>query len=211
VPPAVAYFSWHFEDLYRIPSEGPAILACNHISYLDPIANAYAVVRAGRRPRFLAKQELFEIPVIGRVIAGAKQIPVRRGAGERAPLELAERAVRAGEVVVIYPEGTVTTRADGLPMEGKTGAVRLSLATGVAITPMASWGSAAVWQKTGPGSLTPRRPVWVGVGAPIEPAADVDPRDFEAVKRSTAELMRAIGEIAIDLRARYPARWAAGR
>jgi 1-acyl-sn-glycerol-3-phosphate acyltransferase len=149
--------------------------------------------------------------VVGRVIAGVKQIPVRRGAGERAPLELAERAVRAGEVVLIYPEGTVTTRADGLPMEGKTGAVRLSLATGVPIIPMASWGSAAVWQKSGPGSLKPRRPIWVRVGGPIEPAADVDPHDFEAVKRATAELMGAIGEIALDLRARYPARWATDR
>ena len=75
-----------------------------------------------------------------------------------------------GEVVVIYPEGTVTTRPDGLPMGGKTGAVRLSLATGVPITPMASWGSAAVWQKSGPGSLKPRRPIWVKVGALIGPS-----------------------------------------
>jgi 1-acyl-sn-glycerol-3-phosphate acyltransferase len=191
--------------------DGPAILACNHISYLDPIANAYAVVRAGRRPRFLAKQELFEVPVVGRVIRGAKQIPVRRGTGGRSSLELAELAVHAGEVVVIYPEGTVTTRPDGLPMEGKTGAVRLSLATGVPITPIASWGSAAVWQKSGPGSLKPRRPVWVKVGAPIAVPSGIDVHDFDAVKRLTADLMQAITEIAVDLRARYPARWAGDR
>src|SRR5206468_9279832 len=178
------------------------------ISYLDPIANAYAVVRAGRRPRFLAKDDLFSIPVVGRVIGGAKQIPVRRGTRGHSPLGLAERAIEAGEVVVIYPEGTVTTRPDGLPMGGKTGAVRLSLATGVPITPMASWGSAAVWQKSGPGSLKPRRPIWVKVGALIGPSEPrIGSEDFDAVKRRTAELMEAITEIALDLRARYPARW----
>src|SRR5439155_1736344 len=96
VPPAWAYFSWHFEDLYRIPSEGPAILACNHISYLDPVANAYAVVRAGRRPRFLAKDDLFSIPVVGRVIGGAKQIPVRRGTGDRLPRLRCRQAADGG-------------------------------------------------------------------------------------------------------------------
>jgi 1-acyl-sn-glycerol-3-phosphate acyltransferase len=146
------------------------------------------------------------------VIRGAKQIPVRRGTGGRAPLELAERAISAGEVVVIYPEGTVTTRADGLPMEGKTGAVRLSLGTGVPITPMASWGSAAVWQKSGPGSLKPRRPIWVKVGAPIVVSGrGAASEDFDGVKRLTAELMEAITEIAVDLRTRYPARWSTDR
>jgi 1-acyl-sn-glycerol-3-phosphate acyltransferase len=146
------------------------------------------------------------------VIAGAKQIPVRRGTGGRAPLEFAERAIAAGEVVVIYPEGTVTTRSDGLPMGGKTGAVRLSLATGVPITPMASWGSAAVWQKSGPGSLKPRRPIWVKVGAPVDaPGQGAETQDFDAVKRLTTALMEVITEIAVDLRARYPVRWSTDR
>ena len=57
----------------RIPAAGPAILACNHASYLDPFANAYAVLKAGRRPRFLAKDELFAIPVVGRALRGAGQ------------------------------------------------------------------------------------------------------------------------------------------
>ena len=62
----------------------------------------------------------------------------------------------------------MTTRPDGLPMDGKTGTVRLALALDVPITPMASWGSAPVWQKSGPGSLKPGRPVWVTVGEPID-------------------------------------------
>lgn len=209
IPPARAYFSWRFEDLHKIPRRGPAILACNHISYLDPIANAYAVIRAGRRPRFLAKRELFRIPVVAQALRGAHQIEVDRGNPSSTPLALAEAALAAGEVVVIYPEATVTRRPDGLPMVGKTGTVRLSLLSGVPVTPMASWGSAAVWQKSGKGSLKPRRPVWVKVGDPIDLSARRDQLDDrDAVKEMTSSVMDALTELAIDLRDRYPRRWA---
>jgi 1-acyl-sn-glycerol-3-phosphate acyltransferase len=212
LPVARAYFSWRFEGLERIPSRGPAIVACNHASYLDPIANAYAVVRAGRRPRFLAKVELFRLPFVGLVLHGARQIPVDRGSDGRLPLARAEAALAAGEVVVVYPEGTVTKREDGLPMQGKTGAVRLSLASGVPITPMASWGSAPVWQKSGRGDLRPRRPVWVKVGEPIDLSAWRDRRDdHDALVELTTRVTDVLTSLAVDLRDRYPARWAARR
>jgi 1-acyl-sn-glycerol-3-phosphate acyltransferase len=212
LPSAWLWFRWRFEHLERIPARGPALIACNHASYLDPIANAYAVVKAGRRPRFLAKDDLFDIPIVGRALAGAGQIPVSRGSGERTPLARAERALEAGEVVVVYPEGTVTARPDGLPMAGKTGTVRLGLTLGIPITPMVSWGSAPVWQKSGPGSLKPGRPVWVSVGEPIDLGADRDAiHDYEAVRRMTADLMDVLKALTIDLRDRYPKRWANAR
>ena len=187
-------------------------MACNHASYLDPIANAYAVVKAGRRPRFLAKDDLFNIPIVGRALAGAGQIPVSRGNSDRTPLARAERALAAGEVVVVYPEGTVTTRSDGLPMTGKTVTVRLALALGLPITPMVSWGSRPVWQKSGPGSLKPGRPVWVSVGEPIDLGADRHAiHDYEAVRRMTADVMDVLRALTIDLRNRYPKRWASAR
>jgi 1-acyl-sn-glycerol-3-phosphate acyltransferase len=204
-----AYFSWRFEGLNLIPRSGPALIACNHASYLDPLANAYAVLRAGRRPRFLAKEELFHGPVLSWALPGLGQIPVRRGTGDQTPLLRAEQALTLGEVVVVYPEGTVSKREDGLPMEGKTGTVRLALAAGVPIIPMASWGSAPVWQKSGPGSLRPRRPVWVRVGEPIDLSAHRDRlADFEAVRGLTAQVMTAITDLVVDLRDRYPRRWA---
>jgi 1-acyl-sn-glycerol-3-phosphate acyltransferase len=209
LPPARVWFNWRFEDLDRIPAEGPAIIACNHISYLDPWANALAVIRADRRPRFLAKDELFDIPVVGAALRGAHQIPVRRKTGDPTPLLMAEEALRAGEVVVIYPEGTVTDHPDHLPMQGKTGTVRLSCATGVPITPLASWGSQAVWQKSGRGSLKFGRPVWVKAG----PAIDLSARhgeasDHDALVEMTAKVMAAITSHVEDLRSRYPKRWA---
>ncbi len=170
---------------------------------------AYAVLRTGRRPRFLAKQELFGVPVLGSVMRSVKQIPVRRGSDGRRPLAAADAALRAGEVVVVYPEGTVTTRPDFLPMQAKTGAVRLSLASGVPIIPMASWGTQAVWQKSGHGSLRPGRPIWLEVGEPIDLSGRREQaKDYEALRAMTAEVMEAVAALARGLRDRYPARWA---
>jgi 1-acyl-sn-glycerol-3-phosphate acyltransferase len=204
-----AWFGWRFEHLDRIPASGPALIACNHASYLDPLVNAYAVVRAGRRPRFLAKDDLFRAFGIGWAMRGTRQIPVARGTGDQSPLRNAETALRANQAVLIYPEGTVTRRPDGLPMEGKTGAVRLALAAGVPIIPMVSWGSAPVWQKSGPGSLRPRRPVWVSVGLPIDVMARrVSIDDHDGVRALTDELMTVLTAEVQALRDAYPADWA---
>lgn len=205
-----AWFRLVYQGLARIPRTGPAIVVCNHISYLDPLANASAICRAGRRPRFLAKDDLFRIPVVGAAFRGARQIPVARGSGEAASsLAAAERALDDGEVVVIYPEGTVTDRPDHLPMQGKTGAVRLSLATGVPLTPLASWGSQAVWQKTGKGSLRLGRPVWMRIGEPVDLSAHAaEAGDPAAVRAMTDDVMAALTVLVCDLRDAYPKRWA---
>jgi 1-acyl-sn-glycerol-3-phosphate acyltransferase len=165
-------------------------------------------MKAGRRPRFLAKDELFGIPLVGLAFRGAKQIPVVRGSGDAtAALQAAERSIAEGEVVVIYPEGTVTTRTDHLPMRGKTGTVRLSLATGVPITPLASWGSQSVWQKSGKGSLKFGRPVWLRAGPPMERATPREEAGAEAVRAMTDQLMQTLTTMVEELRAEYPRRW----
>ena len=205
------WFTWRFEDLEHIPEHGPAIVAATHVSYLDPFSTALAIIRRGRRPRFLAKAELFRIPLVGRALKGAGQIAVARGTGDRRPLQEAEAALARGEIIAVYPEGTVTKRPDHLPKEGKTGAVRLALATGAPIVPLASWGSQAVWQKSGRGSLKFGRPVWVKAGPPIDLSAragELD--DAEAVRGMTEDLMATLTSMAVDLRDRYPKRWAVG-
>jgi 1-acyl-sn-glycerol-3-phosphate acyltransferase len=163
-------------------------------------------VRAHRRPRFLAKEDLFKIPIVGRALRGAGQIPVVRGTRDRSSLDRAVQALDRGEVIVVYPEGTVTRRDDGLPMEGKTGLVRIALRTGAPIVPMASWGSRAVWQKTGRGSLKFGRPIWTTVGEPLWLPAVPDGEQAD-IRALTAEVMDAITALAVGLRDRYPSRW----
>ncbi len=203
-PPFQLWFNWRFEGLDQVPAEGPLIVAGNHLSYLDPIAHAFFVVRAGRRPRFLAKKELFEHPALGPVLRGVRQIRVDRGSGDQSPLDDAAGALDAGEIVVVYPEGTTTTTAEDFsPGRGKTGAVRLAMRCGVPILPVATWGGQYVWRKSGRQSLSFGRPIWVRAGAPI----DVAGREDAEARPLTDELMGTLGALVSELRERYPARW----
>ena len=212
-PPFQLWFNWRFEGLERVPAQGPLIVAGNHLSYLDPFAHAYFVVKAGRRPRFLAKQELFETPFIGTVLRGAGQIPVKRGTGDQSPLAAASGALAEGEVVVVYPEGTTTvTNDDYSPGVGKTGVVRLALATGVPILPVATWGGQHVWRRSGRQSLAFGRPIWLLAGEAIDVRARVGASEATAtvLRELTDELMGELGTLVEQLRARYPARWSDG-
>ena len=147
-PFLATWFSWTMEGIENIPKRGPALLAFNHISYLDPLASAYAVDRVGRVPRFLAKSELFADKRIAWILKGAKQIEVKRGTAT-APMALGKAfdALRQGEIIVVFPEGTITTDRDLKPMAAKTGAARLALGSGVPLIPCAVWGTQNIWPK----------------------------------------------------------------
>jgi 1-acyl-sn-glycerol-3-phosphate acyltransferase len=211
IPPLKLWFNWQFEGVELVPGRGPIILAGNHLSYVDPLAHAYFVVQAGRRPRFLAKAELFENPFLRMVLQGAGQIPVRRGTGDQTPLEEAARALDRGEVVLIYPEGTsVTENPDFSPMRGKSGAARLSVAAGVPILPVATWGGQYVWRKGARKSFTFGRPIWLKAGELMDPPVQGQDsaEDPELARRLTDELMVRLTLLVDDLRSRYPKRWA---
>jgi 1-acyl-sn-glycerol-3-phosphate acyltransferase len=209
-PPLQLWFNWRLEGLERVPAEGPLIVAGNHLSYLDAFAHSYFVEKAGRRPRFLAKQELFDNPIIGLALRGARQIPVRRGSGDRGPLEGAIGALAEGEVVVIYPEGTTaTTNPDFSPGRGKTGVIRLALTTGVPILPVATWGGQYVWRRSGRQSLAFGRPIWLRAGEPFDPVARAGGKDPDSsvVRALTDELTGTLATLVDGLRAGYPERW----
>ena len=183
-------------------------MAANHISYLDPVAHAYFLAERGRRARFLAKSELFDIPVFGAALRNARQIPVQRGTGDAAPLAAAERSLADGEAIVVYPEGTVTRDPEFLPMRARTGVVRLSLASGVPITPVAVWGAQHVWQKSGKGDLSFGRPIWLSAGEPIELSPYRDRRDdADVLRKLTDAVMGELSALVRELRGGYPARW----
>jgi 1-acyl-sn-glycerol-3-phosphate acyltransferase len=207
-PTIWTWFRWRFEGLEHIPKEGPALIAANHISYFDPLAHGYFLVRAGRRPRYLAKIELFQNRYTGPILRGVRQIPVRRGSGDRGPIEFGATALRAGEMVVVYPESTVTTNPDFSPMRGKTGIARLALAADVPVIPVAVWGSAPIWQR-GKRNLKFGRPIWVKAGPPLDLSRYEDGADDpETIREATDEVMGQLSLLVDDLRARYPKTWA---
>jgi 1-acyl-sn-glycerol-3-phosphate acyltransferase len=200
VPLLGAWFSWNIEGQENIPRRGPAILACNHVSYLDPLALAYAIQRAGRRPRFLTKSELFSIPVVGWGLRTTGQIEVKRGTRDApAALDRALEVLERGEIVVIFPEGTVTTHPELEPMAPKSGAVRLALRASVPIIPCATWGTANVWPK-GPYSKRwwPGQDILVRFGEPVELNGDVG--SPQAWRAAGERIMGEIGRLVAGLK-----------
>lgn len=135
----------------HVPTRGPVILAPNHVSYLDPVAVALPVVLRRRRwPRFLAKRELFDRPWFARLLRSMRHVPVDRAVPGRGRTVLAEarRALDAGEVVVVFPEGTASQTF--WPGRGKTGAARLAVDTGVPLIPVVVWGTQRLYPKGRP-------------------------------------------------------------
>lgn len=194
-----AWFRWNVEGAENIPKTGPAIVAVNHIAYLDPLIAALVVDDAGRRPRFFAKSELFQDKRIAWILRGAGQIEVKRGTRE-APMALdhAFAALERGELIVIFPEGTITEDPELQPMEAKTGISRLALKSGVPVIPMAVWGTANVWPKGYRKRWRPRQDILVRVGEPR--VLEGDPESREDWRRAGAEIMEAIGVLVASIR-----------
>jgi 1-acyl-sn-glycerol-3-phosphate acyltransferase len=199
-----AWFRWSIEGLENIPEQGPALVAFNHIAYMDSFAAAYVVDESGRCPRFLAKSELFQDKRIAWVLKGARQIEVRRGTRE-APMALdnALDALASGEVIVVFPEGTITTDPELMPMEAKTGLARLALHSGVPVVPAALWGTANIWPKGyAKHWWPPRQDVLARVGEPMR--LEGDPDSFEDWRRAGMQVMERIGELVASLRPAVP-------
>lgn len=199
------WFRWSIEGLENIPKSGAAILAVNHIAYLDPLAAAYVVDTAGRRPRFLGKAELFQDRRIAWILRGAKQIEVKRGTRE-APMALdhALAALDRGELIVIFPEGTITEDPELRPMGAKTGISRLALKSGVPVIPSAVWGTANVWPKGYGKRWRPRQDILVRIGEPL--TLDGDPESREDWKAAGEKIMDAIGVLVASIRPALPDR-----
>jgi 1-acyl-sn-glycerol-3-phosphate acyltransferase len=158
------------EGADNVPRTGGAVMAINHIGYLDFTFAGYAALPAGRLVRFMAKHEVFSHPVSGPLMRGMHHIPVDRAAGA-ASYRAALHALRAGEIVGVFPEATISRSFE--LKEFKTGAVRMAAAARVPLLPTVIWGSQRVWTKDRrPNLLRPRVPISVYVGEPVPPSVD---------------------------------------
>jgi 1-acyl-sn-glycerol-3-phosphate acyltransferase len=176
-----------WEGQERIPRTGGVIIAANHLSWVDPFTLGHFVFKAGRIPRYMAKESIFRVPVIGFIVRGAEQIPVHRGERDgAAALSDAVESLRDGEAVLIYPEGTITKDPDWWPMQARTGVARLALMSGAPIIPVAQWGPQEILGRSRRIRIFPRRTIDVHALEPVLPPAD------ETGQQPTREALRAL-------------------
>ena len=173
----------------HIPASGGCVIAANHVSHLDPLTCAHFVYAWGRIVRFLTKAEVFDVPVVGRIVASAGQIPVYRLTKDASlSFTAAVKAVQDGECVVVYPEGTITRQPDLWPMTGRTGAARIALSSGVPVIPVAQWGVQDILAPYAKRPrLLPRKTVWMSAGPPVDLADLQDKPLTPAVLREATD------------------------
>jgi len=176
-----------FRGEENVPRKGGAILAINHIGYLDFAITGTAALPAGRYVRFMAKKEIFNNKLAGPLMRGMHHINVDRSNGS-ASFVAALRALKSGEIIGIFPEGTISTSFEikGL----KSGAVRLAMGAGVPVIPTIVWGSQRVWTKGVKRDLRRKNyPITVEFGEPIFYERG---QDVEEAEKNLREIMLAM-------------------
>jgi 1-acyl-sn-glycerol-3-phosphate acyltransferase len=190
-PPVVAFAKTAFTVLdlkirrtgtEHVPRTGGALIAINHISYVDFILGGYGALPAKRLVRFMAKEVLFRNRYSGPLMRGMHHIPVDRDAGA-ASYQQALEYLAAGELVGVFPEATISRSFE--LKEFKTGTVRMAAEAGVPVLPMILWGTQRMFTKDHPRDFTRHRPISISIGAPITVTRDDDPAEATEHLRST--------------------------
>jgi 1-acyl-sn-glycerol-3-phosphate acyltransferase len=172
-PPLLLLTRHRWSGFDNVPKAGGVILAANHISHVDPIVLADSIAFSTKRmPRYLAKAALFKGKgLVGRTMRGARQIPVHRNTADASlALKDAVDALHRGELIAIYPEGTVSRDPGKWPMAARTGVARLALLSGAPVVPVAQWGAQQILDSyRTPGlHLLPRHDITVVAGPPVD-------------------------------------------
>jgi 1-acyl-sn-glycerol-3-phosphate acyltransferase len=180
----------------NIPADGPAVLASNHIGYLDFVFSGYAARERGRRVRFLAKKEIFDKRGVGWLMRQMGHVPVDRYGPAKDSLTAAKDEIERGEIIGMFPEATISPSF--VPRRGKTGTVRLAQETGAPLIPVAIWGTQRILTKWRKRRFRRGIPVVVNVGAPMKALPGDDAQE------ATDRLMASITELLAEAQARYP-------
>lgn len=194
-PGMFPYARFDVRGVERIPARGPVLIASNHRSYFDVAALAIVASRMGRPVRFLGKQEIFDAPVVGQVARALGGIPVDRGSRSGEPMRAAAASLRAGEVVIVLPQGTIP-RGEAFfdpVLKGRTGTARLAAETGAPVVPVGIFGTEQVWPRAAKlpdmTTLLHPRKVSVVVGDEVE-LGHTDPvADTEVLMAAIADLL----------------------
>ena len=182
---------FEFQGVEHLPREGGAVLCMNHIVYLDFAVVGTAALPTKRYIRFMAKKEIFNHKIAGPLMRGMKHISVDRESGSSS-FVAALRALRAGEIVGIFPEGTTSRSFEVEDL--KSGAVRLSMGAGVPIIPVAIWGTQRVFtKKRKPDFKRRKHPIHVAFGEPyfVPKGSDVEAAEVE-LKEKMVKLLHSV-------------------
>jgi len=182
-----------FQGQENVPLKGGAILAINHTSYFDFALAGTAALPAKRYVRFMAKKEIFDNKIAGPLMRGMHHINVDRSNGS-ASFVAALRSLNDGEIIGIFPEGTISTSFEikGL----KSGAVRLAIGAGVPVIPTIVWGGQRVYTKgVKPNFKRNKFPISVSFGEPIFYSRETDVEVAEAHLRDVMiEMLHKVQE-----------------
>lgn len=182
----------------HIPTSGGAIIASNHTNYLDMFwSGVPAHLRGKRLVRFIAKQEVFEVPVVGMLMRLMRHVPVDRFAGSSS-IDEAIKHLHAGHLVGVFPEATISRSFE--LKDFKTGAARIAQQAEVPLIPQITWGGQRTWTKGGKKHLGRNHtPIRVHVGAPVDTSGTPE--------EVTARLRAAMEELLDDARTAYEAEY----
>lgn len=187
----------------KLPKSGPVIVVSNHLSYLDVLVLSDFLFTNGRAPRYLGKSGVFRVPIIGKIILAAGQIPVERETDDaKKAVDHAKILLEKGHLLGVYPEGTLTRDENLWPMIAKTGCARLALATDTPVIPIAQWGSQKILPRyTNRIHLFPRKTIEIRVGDPVNLAPwKGKHEDPQALIEATAAIMQALTVMIEDMR-----------
>lgn len=155
----------------HLPTTGGAMLAMNHTGYYDFILGEIpGHVRGKRLVRFMAKKEIFEVPVIGNFMRYMDHVSVDRSSGAGSREEAVDR-LNKGQIVGIFPEATISRSFEIKDL--KTGAVRIASEADVPLVPMILWGGQRIWTKGHKKRMgRTNTPIHIRLGAPVDPSGD---------------------------------------
>jgi 1-acyl-sn-glycerol-3-phosphate acyltransferase len=162
----------------HVPRTGGAVMAINHVGYLDFTFAGLAARPADRLVRFMAKKEVFDHKVSGPLMRGMKHIPVDRISGGATSYQSAVKALQSGEIVGVFPEATISQSFE--LKQFKTGAARMAMESGVPLLPCVVWGSQRILTKGRKKDLTRGTPLSIVVGEPFMPDPSGDPLSVTA-------------------------------
>jgi 1-acyl-sn-glycerol-3-phosphate acyltransferase len=177
---ARVFFALEIEGAEHVPEAGPVILAPNHVSYVDPVLIAISV---RRRVHSMAKKELFQSRAVARLLRALHGFPITRERVDPSSVKHTLSLLAAGQVVVIFPEGT---RGDGRTLgSAKPGIGVLAARSGAWVVPVFHWGSEHILPR---GARWLRRaPLRIRFGPPLRFSPGGAPGARERVNREAAE------------------------